>query len=188
MKCFTLVAVCFMIVSSLQAQLISYGSLWRYYDLAMAPPNQGGDNWKEIEYNDDTWDIGPAHLGYGDGDEATVISSSTLTAYYRHTFNVDDPADYSQITLYLTYDDGAVVYLNGSEVWRVNMPGGNITYNTFASSTSPENAQANTTIANTLVAGDNILAVEVHQRSATSTDLSFDFSLFGVPANGVGES
>jgi hypothetical protein len=169
----------------LQAQIISYGSEWRYFDLAMAPPNQGGDNWKEIEYDDSTWEEGPAHLGYGDGDEATVINSSTLTAYYRHIFSVADPSDFSQIKLFLTYDDGAVVYLNGAEVWRVNMPGGTITYNTFAASSSADNAQANTTIANSLLTGENIIAIEVHQRSASSSDLSFDFSLFGIPANGV---
>ena len=184
MKYITLVSVCFLVVSSLRAQLISYGSPWRYYDLAMAPPNQGGDNWKEIEYDDSAWNEGTAQLGYGDGDEATVISSGTLTAYFRHVFHVDDPGDFNQVRLQLTYDDGAVIYLNGSEIWRVNMPNGSINYNTFASVTN-ENAVATTTVSSALIEGDNIIAVELHQRSASSTDLSFDFSLFGLPANGV---
>ena len=65
------------------------------------------------------------------------------------------------------------------------MPGGNINYNTFASSTSSENAQASTTINNLLLTGENVLAVEIHQRSASSTDISFNFIMTGVPLPGV---
>jgi hypothetical protein len=169
----------------LQGQVILYGCDWKYFDLAMAPPNQSSVNWTQLEYNDESWSSGPAELGYGDGDEATVISSSTLTAYYRFTFDVDDPADFSDLMMQLTYDDGAVIYLNGIEVWRVNMPNGTISYNTFASSTSNDNAQATLNITSTLVTGTNLVAVEIHQRTASSTDLSFNFTMSGIPAPGV---
>ena len=184
MRGFLLIA-CFLFINSLVGQIVYYGCDWKYYDLGMAPPNQSGVTWKQAAYNDVSWTSGPAELGYGDGDEATVISSATLTAYYRYAFNVDDPADFSNLMLQLTYDDGAVVYLNGVEIWRVNMPNGNITYNTFASTNSSDNAQASLTITNTLVSGSNLLAVEIHQRSASSTDLSFNFTMSGVPASGV---
>lgn len=166
-------------------QVILYGCDWKYFDLAMAPPNQSSTTWKQLTYNDASWNSGPSELGYGDGDEATIISSATLTGYYRYTFNVDDPADFSDLLMNLTYDDGAVIYLNGDEVWRVNMPNGNISYNTFASSNSNDNAQASVTISNTLVTGNNLIAVEVHQRTASSTDLSFNFTMSGIPATGV---
>ena len=65
------------------------------------------------------------------------------------------------------------------------MPAGTVTYNTFASSNSNDNAQASTTKVNTLMAGNNVMAVEVHQRSASSTDISFNFTLSGTPAPGV---
>src|SRR4030095_8993485 len=94
-------------------QLIQPGSDWHYYDLGAAPPSQSGTTWKQSSYDDSSWDIGPAQLGYGDNDEATVISSSTLTAYFRQSFNVNDISDYSDLNLQLTYDDGAVIYLNG---------------------------------------------------------------------------
>ena len=110
------------------AQLIPASSVWHYYDLAQAPPNQSGVTWKQIAYAHSSWNSGPAQLGYGDGDEATMISSSTLTGYFRQTFTVNDPGDYSGLNLQMTYDDGAVVYLNGVEVWRVNMPAGTINY------------------------------------------------------------
>ncbi len=79
--------------------------------------------------------------------------------------------------LNLVYDDGAVVYLNGTEIWRVNMPAGNITYATWASSVSAENAAAALNIANSLIDGLNVIAVEVHQESAGSSDISFNLSL-----------
>lgn len=167
-------------------QLVPLSSEWHYYDLGQAPPNQtGGVTWKQNEFNHSSWAEGPAQLGYGDGDEETTISSSTLTGYFRQTFIVDDTGDYSGLTLQLTYDDGAVVYLNGAEVWRVNMPTGNINYNTFASSSSEENAQATLSLGNLLLNGSNLVAVEVHQRSASSSDISFELSITGVPANGV---
>ncbi len=118
-------------------------------------------------------------MGYGDSDEATVINSNTKTAYFVKEFNVANPSLYDNVTLDLMYDDGAVVYLNGVEIDRVNMPVGTVDYNTFASGNSGENALYNNSYINTLVAGTNILAIEVHQQSATSSDISFDASLVG---------
>src|SRR4029079_13620239 len=100
---------------------------------------------KQPSYQDSTWSSGAAQLGYGDEDEITTIASTTLTAYFRQSFSVNDIADFNGLSLQLTYDDGAVIYLNGSEIWRVNMPTGNINYNTFASSNSGDNATASTT-------------------------------------------
>jgi len=181
----TITFLFFMAAVIANSQIILYGIDWKYFDLAMAPPNQAGVNWKQPAYNDMSWLSGPSELGYGDGDEFTVINSATFTGYFRYTFNVDDPADFSQLILSLTYDDGAVVYLNGVEVWRVNMPNGTITYSTAASSSSGDNAQATTTITSSLVSGSNLMAVEVHQRSASSSDISFNLTMSGVPASGV---
>ncbi len=185
MRIFSFTIIILFISESLFSQLVHPGSVWRYYDLGMEPPIQSGTTWKQSAYDASSWSMGPAQLGYGDGDEITTIASSTLTAYFRQSFTVNDVGDYSDLNLQLTYDDGAVIYLNGTEIWRVNMPAGNITYNTFASSNSGDNAIASTTLPNTLVNGTNLLAVEVHQRNANSTDISFDFILSGIPAAGV---
>ena len=168
-----------------QTNLINYGNNWSYYDNQQEPPNDGSFDWNDSNYNDSSWGQGNAELGYGDTDESTVINSSTLTAYFRHTFNVSNPSSYDNLDLNLTYDDGAVVYLNGTEVWRVNMPTGSITYNTFSSTQSNDNALATTNIANSLVSGDNTISVEVHQRSSGSSDLSFNFNLVGNVAGAV---
>ena len=85
------------------------------------------------------------------------------------------------LDLNLTYDDGAVIYLNGNDVWRVNMPVGPISYSTFAAGDSGDNAVAANNLTSTLVTGTNVLAVEIHQRTASSSDISFDFRLIGNP-------
>jgi hypothetical protein len=82
----------------------------------------------------------PAQLGYGDGDETTVVSygpdpaKKYITTYYPQAFTVTDPREFASLTLRLQRDDGAVVYLNGTEVVRSNMPTGTITLTTRAAS------------------------------------------------------
>ena len=152
---------------------IAFGENWNYYDEG----NEPAGTWEDTNYDDSAWLGGIAQLGYGDNDEATVISDATLTGYFRNSFNIDDPSLYANLSLSLLYDDGAVVYLNGAEIWRVNMPAGDIDYNTFAAGNSGDNAIANINITNDLITGINVVAVEVHQRTAGSSDLSFDFEL-----------
>lgn len=172
--CLTLVSY----LAQAQTELISYGAAWQYSDNTSEPAAQTGVQWFENTYNDAAWSTGNAQLGYGDNDE-TTLTASVNTIYCRHSFNVVDPSIFAGLTLNLVQDDGAVVYLNGVEVWRSNMPTGTITYGTFASSTSSDNELVITTIANSLQVGANVIAVEIHQRSATSSDLSFDFELIG---------
>ena len=163
--------------------LIDYGSSWSYYDNQNEPSVQGSFDWNDLAYDDASWATGNAQLGYGDGDETTAINAATETAYFRKTVNITDPTVYSSLSLDLTYDDGAIVYLNGTEVWRVNMPTGPVTYNTVTPAQSSDNASASTSIPNTLISGDNEIAVEVHQRSTSSSDISFDLQLSSVPTS-----
>lgn len=170
-----------------QSTIFSTGESWNYYDAGMAPSTDGeGDTWIETDFDDSGWSSGNAELGYGDGDETTTISSSTLTGYFRKSFTVSAlEVAFADLNLNLTYDDGAVVYLNGTEVWRVNMPGGAVNYSTFASSTIGDNGTASTIVANSLVVGTNVIAVEMHQRDSGSSDISFNLSLSG---NAVSDS
>lgn len=69
-------------------------------------------------------------------------------------------------------------------LWRVNVPTSTISYGTFAANTGPDNSTATTSIGNLLTMGTNVLAVEIHQRSATSSDISFDLKL---TANAAGQ-
>jgi len=172
--------------------LVSLGADWKYLDNGTFP----GSTWMQPSFDDSLWAVGPAELGYGDGDEATVISygpnplDKHITTYFRHGFTVTDPAAYDGLNFRIRRDDGAAVYLNGVEVFRTNLGAGVITSQTLAASTisSSEEIQLNSAVFDPalLVAGVNVLAVEVHQRSASSSDLSFDCDLQGhTPADPV---
>jgi len=183
--------------------LISTRSMWKYLDDGS---NQGtasdGSNWfAHPDYNDLNWHEGPAELGYGDASqgrpEGTVVNSgpsgdSFITTYFRHSFNVNNASQYSRMYLRLLRDDGAVVYLNGVEAVRSNMPNRTIDYLSRASSNlsgSDESTFTEFSIdASLLSNGNNILAVEIHQFSPTSADISFDLELEGIkPSQGTGQ-
>jgi hypothetical protein len=167
-----------------QTTIFPEGSSWKYYDSGNQPSNDGeGDNWKQVNFDDSgvDWTTGNAELGYGDSDEATEISNSTYTAYFRKSITATaTEVAFATLDLNLTYDDGAVIYLNDVEIWAINMPAGR-TYGTFASSDSGDNATASTSISNSLVLGNNVISVEVHQRTSGSSDISFDLELIGNP-------
>ena len=192
MKKFILFAVfCIAFLSSnvfAQTTLVARGASWKYLDNG-SNQNTG---WIAPAFNDSAWAAGNAQFGYGDGDEATVVSfganasNKHITTYFRKSFTVANPADFSNLTLDILRDDGAVVYLNGTEVYRTNMPTGAIGYQTLASTAISgvgETTFLQTTISQSLlVAGNNVLAVEIHQVNATSSDISFDFDLIGQTA------
>jgi hypothetical protein len=162
--------------------LVKAGSEWKYLD----DGSDAGDAWFGTGFDDASWKSGPAQLGYGDGDEATVVgfgpSTNTKypTTYFRHTFVVNDPAQVKSLQLELLRDDGAIVYLNGREAFRVSMPPGPVTYQTFASTASEYDWEPASLDPLLLVPGSNVLAVEVHQGNARSSDLSFDLALSAV--------
>ena len=147
----------------IHAQIIPFNEEWKYNDIGAEPSIQSGTSWYEPSYDDSGWVSGNGQLGYGDGDEDHLVSSSATTVYFRKAVNVVDPDIYDHIILNLLYDDGVVVYINGIEKWRVNMPSGTINYDVFASSNSGDNATSTISLTNELVSGNNTIAVEVHQ-------------------------
>lgn len=165
--------------------IIPAGDTWKYLD-------NGSDQviaWTTPSYNDSNWAQGNAELGYGDNDEATVVSFGSninnpyITTYFRKSFTVNNPSVFTTLNLSLLRDDGAVIYINGIEVWRDNMPSGNINYLTAAASAI---AWPNETTWHPLVLsplyllpGTNVIAVEIHQSGTTSSDLSFNLKLEG---------
>ena len=168
---------------STNVTLVASGSVWKYLDNG----TDQGTAWRQVEFNDSAWASGPAQLGYGDGDEATVVSfgpdpnNKYITTYFRRAFNVLNAASFSEIRGNLLQDDGTVLYLNGVEVLRNNLPGGPISYNTLASAVSVENQLVPFAASgNFLREGLNIVAVEMHQNSPASSDISFDLELIGI--------
>src|SRR4030095_2828046 len=170
--------------------LVPVGATWKYRD----DGSDQGTAWRTPVFDDSTWASGPAELGYGDADEATVVNGGPstnhfVTTYFRASFNVANPAAFNSLKLRLLRDDGAVVYLNGTEVRRDNMPTGTISYTTLASTALAVPAESTffETSINTasLIAGTNVIAVEIHQANATSTDVSFNIEVIGVDTTSV---
>jgi hypothetical protein len=169
-----------------QETFIAKGSTWKYLD-------NGSDQksaWAAAGFNDSAWNSGGAQLGYGDGDETTTLSygpnsgSKFITTYFRKGFVVNGARNVTSLSLNLLRDDGAVVYLNGVEVMRDNMPQGAVNYLTHASTAigGGDESTYYTTVLDpsALVEGNNVIAVELHQSGGTSTDISFDLELSGM--------
>jgi len=171
---------------SSNAVFIAETATWKYHDLGQ----NLGTAWRAAGYNDSAWPSGPAQLGYGENDEATVVSyggnttNRHPTTYFRSSFVMNGGTSLGNLSLGLLRDDGAVVYLNGQEVLRDNMPAGTIDYQTLASSTVGGAAESTyfpfPLSPSLLVAGTNVVAVELHQRALDSSDLSFAARLEGI--------
>lgn len=171
--------------------LVSAGSSWRYLD----DGSDQGIAWRALAFDDAAWAAGAAQLGYGDGDEITQIngfnaSDETIaTTYFRRSFTVSDPSLFDRLTARILRDDGAIVYLNGVEAFRSNIDPGPVTFDSFTTNVTQsgdENLFFETLIsASMLRQGINVIAVEVHQASATSSDVSFDLELIAQPAEPV---
>lgn len=175
--------VCDVGIVVIEPPLVAKGSVWKYFDNGS---NQGID-WNQPSFDDSTWSEGLAELGYGDGDERTTVgfggnpSAKFITTYFRRTITIAGTNLYANLLGRLVRDDGGVVYLNGVEIFRsTNMPAGLFAFNTLAT-TGGENTMDTFCIrSGLLVEGTNVIAVEMHQLSPGSADLSFDFELMGV--------
>lgn len=159
------------------------GSTWKYLDNGT---NQG-TAWRAIGFNDGSWASGNSELGYGDGDENTIVgyggnaSNKYITTYFRKVINIPNPAAYTSFILNVKRDDGIVVYVNGVEVYRDNMGTGTVTYTTLAALASDDGEAILTSslLTSAFVAGNNTIAVEIHQNAANSSDITFDMELIG---------
>lgn len=170
--------------------VVPYGSSWKYLANNTRPAN-----WETTGFADGAWSTGNSELGYGDGDEATCVPSGGagtlclptgnkyVTSYFRKAVNIVNPASYAFFILNLVRDDGAVVYVNGTEVVRSNMPAGTIAHATLAASTvsgaEESSAYAYIIPSSYFVNGSNTIAVEVHQDDVASSDISFNMELLG---------
>ncbi|MCF8261125.1 MAG: CotH kinase family protein [Melioribacteraceae bacterium] len=175
--------------------IIDEGENWSYLIPTSEPPT----NWNNLGFNDAAWSSGPTGIGYGDNDDNTVIRSA-LSVFGRKAFTIEDTSDIGRILFHIDFDDAFVAYLNGIEIGRANLglPGSPVAYNRIPSS-DREAQLYNGGKANVyevpkelLYVGNNVLAVQVHNISMNSSDLSMiPFLTLGLtekPADGKGSS
>jgi hypothetical protein len=182
-------------------RIIRDGENWNYFCTNGPPPG----NWTSAGYDDSHWPLATAPLGYGNNGNASAIPSGPadqhfITTYFRHPFTIDSQSPtnfYRNLYFLLRANCGAVVYLNGTEVFRRNLPGGTIDASTTATNNLSGLAEniffvtnkstlstrsllnpASVLQATNLVMGTNVVAVEAHQASPTNSDLMFDFQLW----------
>jgi lysophospholipase L1-like esterase len=164
---------------------IAGGSTWKYSDQGL----DLGTNWAQPQYDDSAWAVGPARLGYNLAAITTTVSFGTnsankyLTTYFRRPVVVPANVLYTNLNLRLNRVDGAIVWLNGREVFRANLPSGPISFLTRASTAMGGDFMHDYFPTNIPIAGlppgTNVVAVEVHKFSPTQPSLSFDLELFG---------
>ena len=165
---------------------VDNGENWSFLD----DGSNQGIAWRDSAFNDTTWNTGLAELGYGDGDENTVVNSGPsgarfATTYFRKKVTIPDPSIFGDFELRITYDDAYVVYVNGSQIARhPNLPA-NPAFDLYSGNTVGNNAIDTLSIpTSAFSAGENTIAVEIHQGNAGSSDVSFDLALTGRPAGG----
>ncbi len=156
--------------------LVRRGHVWKYWRGGRSPAAA----WYLPEFDDGRWQEGPSGFGYGDGDDATVLSdmrSGYLSLFTRTSFEAADPAALESIILRVDYDDGFVAYLNGREVARAGLgqPGRPVPSNQSATPSHEAGIPMEVDLgaaAALLKPGRNCLAVQVHNNQLQSSDLS----------------
>jgi len=165
--------------------------IWSYFMGSQNPPS----GWNTNGFDASAWLSGPGGIGYGDNDDGTVIAPS-MSVFMIKTFFIQDVSVIESSIFSMDYDDGFVAYLNGTEIARANIDGAYPPYNKptigdheaqMYQARNPENFVIDTSLLKSLlVNGDNVLAVQTHNSSATSTDLSSSpFLSFGIRSSGV---
>lgn len=154
--------------------VFDYGSAWKYADTDVS-----SSQWKTAASALSS--LGSAPLGYNNSNSMkTSLTKNKLTYYFGRTFSLaTTPASSDEFTLNYTVDDGFIVYVNGTEAARYNMPSGSVGYNTAATTYcagNPDNGTI-TLDAKLFKKGSNYIAVEVHNNNTTSTDIYWDAQL-----------
>lgn len=161
--------------------LSPFGAEWRWTYEETAPD----PGWTLPTFDASAWNVGTGQFGFGDTPKSTIISADPpprpLTSYYRRVVSVNDPTAYESLRIDLIRNSGAVVYVNGVEVVRSNMPDGLITHDSFAAGPVPA-AERHVPVtyqvpAHHFVAGDNVVAVELHLNSRNQATAGFDLAL-----------
>jgi len=185
---FTRIQAVTITTSQVTSTLIHGGDVWKYSDTGQ----DLGTNWSPPNYDDSGWASGAARLGYGDPTVFTTVSygpnatNRYITTYFRDSFVVPDNVTFTNLNFRLARVDGAVVWLNGQEAFRTNLPDGLITCTNLALQAvvpiragTPYTFYPTNIAVSNLPAGTNLVAVEVHLSATNRISLGFDMELIG---------
>lgn len=169
--------------------LVDRGDIFSYF----IPEQNIGFEWTGLNYVDSDWSVGPSGFGYGDGDDTTEVNAGTTAIYLRKTFTIEKVNQISELWLDIDFDDAFIAYINGQEIARANMDGDRPDFDatpieqreaTIYQSGKPQRFSIEE-YSNLLNDGLNVLAIEVHNISESSSDLSaipFLTALFTEPS------
>ncbi|MCD4691329.1 MAG: CotH kinase family protein, partial [Calditrichales bacterium] len=161
-----------------------WGDIWRYFIGTEEPPT----NWRTLDFDASSWPEGPSGFGYSDGDDSTNVAPDypsqpgPVSVFIRKEFYVEKPDEVSNCFLHIDYDDGFVAYLNNSEIVRANIgsvgtppPYDQLTNTDHEAQMylggSPDEFEVEN-IQSILQSGWNVLAIQVHNASQTSSDMT----------------
>ena len=158
--------------------IIERNAEYRY----LVPTSDQGDTWKDNGFDDSAWTLGTSGFGYNDGDDNTIVDNGIPSVYIRKEFDISDMSKVSQMILHVDYDDGFIAYINGVEVARANLgnAGELVTWDQYTvvdheaqmyTGGQPERFDVSDFIY-LLTEGTNTLAIEGHNTSASSSDMS----------------
>ena len=183
-----------------EIQIVNNSDVWNYF-VGLAEPSGGIFDplitehnplhilWGDSSFNDSSWSSGPGGLGYGDGDDATIVNVQNIaySFYIRQPF-VLNSLTINSLTLTVDYDDAFIAYLNGYEIARRNMGTINefFAHNQYSTGEHEAGSPEIITLPDAykfLVEGTNVLAVQTHNHIINSTDMTIkaDLSAAGFP-------
>jgi hypothetical protein len=159
--------------------IVKDNSSWYY----QVPTTASSSEWISPSFTVNSWLQGNGGFGYGDGDDNTIIPSTSVSVYTRIEFNIVNINEIAAMALHFDYDDGFVAYLNGVEVARNGLSGtGQPSYDQLASISHEAKLYQNqlpdqylfyqNQLNGLLVNGTNVFCVEVHNQLANSSDLT----------------
>jgi len=162
--------------------------IWKYFI-----PNGNIANWTILGFDDSAWINGKMSIGFGDGDDSTELTAPITSYYARCTFQISQFQDIVRAILDIDYDDGFVAYLNGTEIARAGLNGSPPNFDDLSTDHEAQIYQGGaissieidmSVLANVLINGTNVLAIEVHNNNPNSSDLTCrPFLTFGFSSN-----
>ena len=173
--------------------IFATNSNWKYFKGLSEASSPDATAWRNVGFDDGAWSVGAAPFYFennpGPGNPYAYTGNTALTdmpgsyscVFLRQSFVLSNASQIATLQLSALSDDGFVAYINGTEVARYNLPGGNIPYNGRASTDILEPASVqNFVLANPqsyLVPGTNVIAVQALTSSLTNSSFIFSAQL-----------